>query len=84
VLAVPVLADEDDPGDTTAAGVVELVWFRRHRWSDKEVEAAVAHSATVSRLLRLGLAPPGGPRSAPSGSAGRRTTAWWSSRPRAC
>jgi PAS domain-containing protein len=56
LLAVPVLADEDDPGDTTAAGVVELVWFRRHRWTDKEVEAAVAHSATVSRLLRLGLA----------------------------
>jgi ANTAR domain/GAF domain len=56
VLAVPVLADEDDPGDTTAAGVVELVWFRRHRWSDKEVEAAVVHGATVSRLLRLGLA----------------------------
>jgi PAS domain-containing protein len=28
--------------------------------------------------------PPGGPRSAPSGCAGRRTTAWWSSRPRAC
>ena len=56
VLAVPVLADEDDPGDTTAAGVVELVSFRRHRWSDKEVEAAVAHGATVSRLLRLGLA----------------------------
>ena len=56
VLAVPVLADEEDPGDTTAAGVVELVSFRRHRWSDKEVEAAVAHAATVSRLLRLGLA----------------------------
>jgi hypothetical protein len=56
LLAVPVLADEDRPDDTVAAGVVELVIHHPHRWTGEEVRAAVAHGATLSRLLRAGLA----------------------------
>jgi GAF domain-containing protein len=56
LLAVPVLADEDRPDDTVAAGVVELVINHPHRWTGEEVRAAVAHGATLSRLLRAGLA----------------------------
>jgi hypothetical protein len=56
LLAVSVLADEDNPDDTVAAGVLELVCQRPHPWTGEEVRAGVAHGATLSRLLRVALA----------------------------